>query len=235
MYGFLEHLDSRAAANLLLESIVTEARQQMIFRQFEGLFPMPVCIPIVTVIVTTTVGRDSLTSKCLLGVLHSGHHAEHGVDTARTVHHFVPREQHTARVAELPSTEHRRTYAHSLTILALRLVTLVQSNPNASALNDNNTPAITHNRSVPLSQPGHTLNLTWEDPGKQVGPDGGYNTSTSAGEGKVRFFRYHAGPLSAHYNTFAFALVCRVDFATEHHLHQPHRSWQQFWLDHPAE
>ena len=42
VYGFLEHLDSRAAATLLLDSITTEARQQMIFRQFEGLFPMPV-------------------------------------------------------------------------------------------------------------------------------------------------------------------------------------------------
>ncbi|KAK7463030.1 hypothetical protein VKT23_007613 [Stygiomarasmius scandens] len=41
VYGFLEHLDSRAAANILLQSITTEARQQMIFRQFEGLFPMP--------------------------------------------------------------------------------------------------------------------------------------------------------------------------------------------------
>ena len=42
MYGFLEHLDSRAAASLLLDSITVEARQQMIFRQFKGLFPMPV-------------------------------------------------------------------------------------------------------------------------------------------------------------------------------------------------
>ena len=42
VYGFLEHLDSRASAQLLLQSITTEARQQMIFRQFEGLFPMPV-------------------------------------------------------------------------------------------------------------------------------------------------------------------------------------------------
>ncbi|KAF9261800.1 hypothetical protein L218DRAFT_869320 [Marasmius fiardii PR-910] len=41
VYGFLEHLDSRAAANIMLQSITTEARQQMIFRQFEGLFPMP--------------------------------------------------------------------------------------------------------------------------------------------------------------------------------------------------
>ncbi|KAF8643236.1 hypothetical protein AX16_009125 [Volvariella volvacea WC 439] len=42
VYGFLEHLNSRAAATLLLQSITTEARQQMIFRQFEGLFPMPI-------------------------------------------------------------------------------------------------------------------------------------------------------------------------------------------------
>lgn len=42
VYGFIEHLDSRPAAQLLLQSITTEARQQMIFRQFLGLFPMPV-------------------------------------------------------------------------------------------------------------------------------------------------------------------------------------------------
>ncbi|OXG26218.1 hypothetical protein C360_06819 [Cryptococcus neoformans Bt15] len=42
VYGFLPHMDSRPAAQLLLQSITTEARQQMIFRQFEGLFPMPV-------------------------------------------------------------------------------------------------------------------------------------------------------------------------------------------------
>ncbi|KAF8542860.1 ferritin-like domain-containing protein [Trichophaea hybrida] len=42
VYGFLPHLDSRPAAQLLLQSITTEARQQMIFRQFEGLFPMTV-------------------------------------------------------------------------------------------------------------------------------------------------------------------------------------------------
>ncbi|CED85588.1 hypothetical protein [Phaffia rhodozyma] len=42
VYGFLPHLDSRPAAQLLLQSISTEARQQMIFRQLSGLFPMPV-------------------------------------------------------------------------------------------------------------------------------------------------------------------------------------------------
>lgn len=42
MYGFLSHLDSRESATLLTQSITTEARQQMIFRQFAGAFPMPV-------------------------------------------------------------------------------------------------------------------------------------------------------------------------------------------------
>jgi hypothetical protein len=42
VYGFLGHLDSRESATLLLQSITTEARQQLIFRQFDGLFPMPV-------------------------------------------------------------------------------------------------------------------------------------------------------------------------------------------------
>jgi hypothetical protein len=41
VYGFLPHLDSRAAAQMLLQSITVEARQQLIFRQFSGLFPMP--------------------------------------------------------------------------------------------------------------------------------------------------------------------------------------------------
>jgi len=42
VYGFLSHLDSRDAATLLTQSIATEARQQMIFRQFSGAHPMPV-------------------------------------------------------------------------------------------------------------------------------------------------------------------------------------------------
>lgn len=40
--GFLAHLNSRAAANLLSEAITVESRQEMVLRQMEGLFPMPV-------------------------------------------------------------------------------------------------------------------------------------------------------------------------------------------------
>lgn len=41
VYGFLSHLDSRPAATLLLQSITTEARQQMAFRQLSGALAMP--------------------------------------------------------------------------------------------------------------------------------------------------------------------------------------------------
>ncbi len=41
VWGFQAHLDSREVTQLLVQSIATEARQQMIFRQFAGLFPMP--------------------------------------------------------------------------------------------------------------------------------------------------------------------------------------------------
>lgn len=42
VYGFAHHLDSREVGQLLQQSIATEARQQMIFRQMLGLHPMPV-------------------------------------------------------------------------------------------------------------------------------------------------------------------------------------------------
>ena len=61
----------------------------------------------------------------------------------------------------------------------------VTNAPNASVLTNETLPAISHNRTTPLSQPGNQLNLTWESPGKQVGPDLSYTTTTSAGPAKV--------------------------------------------------
>lgn len=45
--GFLAHLNSRAAANLVSEAITVEARQEMVLGQMQGLFPMPVRIAFV--------------------------------------------------------------------------------------------------------------------------------------------------------------------------------------------
>ncbi|PLB44380.1 hypothetical protein P170DRAFT_480145 [Aspergillus steynii IBT 23096] len=41
VYSFLGYLNSREATTLLAQSITTEDHQQMIFRGFEGYFPMP--------------------------------------------------------------------------------------------------------------------------------------------------------------------------------------------------
>ncbi|KAK1226432.1 hypothetical protein PQX77_010593 [Marasmius sp. AFHP31] len=61
--GFIEHLNSRDAANVLIQSITTESRQQMIFRQFEGLFPMPVWfIPGITQSMAWTLLANYITT-----------------------------------------------------------------------------------------------------------------------------------------------------------------------------
>ncbi|KAI9061769.1 Rds1 protein [Trametes sanguinea] len=137
VYGFLEHMDSRAAATLLLESITTEARQQMIFRQFEGLFPMPEWfIPAITQSMQWTLLAPYITS--------------------------------------CPDNNTHLEWQNFPTLN-------ITNNPNVTSLNP---PAISSNTTNSISNPGRTLNLTWEAPGKQVGPNGAYNTSTSAGEPK---------------------------------------------------
>lgn len=79
VYGFLEHLNSRAAATLLLDSITTEARQQLIFRQFEGLFPMDVSV--------LPHPRPLYYAKLLyLDLVCAGHPTVNGVDSLTTLY-----------------------------------------------------------------------------------------------------------------------------------------------------
>ncbi|KZT32983.1 Rds1 protein [Sistotremastrum suecicum HHB10207 ss-3] len=146
VYGFLEHLNSRPAAELLLQSISTEARQQMIFRQFEGLFPMPVWFE--------TGVTQSMAWTLLAPYL-------------------------VTCPAENPRIEWQNFPALNIT-----------NNPsyvalsNSSTIGNNTLPAITHNRSIPLSSPGRTIDLSWELPGKKVGYNQSYTTNTTAGPGK---------------------------------------------------
>lgn len=66
-----------------------------------------------------------------------------------------------------------------------------QNNPSAiplinSTSPENSTlPAITRNRTVPLSAPGYQVNLTWELPGKVTGYNNSYTTNSSAGPAQV--------------------------------------------------
>lgn len=141
-YGFVPHLDSREAAQLLLSAVSTEARQQMIFRQFEGLFPMPVWFE---------VGIPQSWAWTLLAPY----------------------------IASCPANQTRLVWQN---FPALNISTNSSINNQCATDNgDNTTPAITHNRTIPLSHPGQRVNLTWAKPGNLVGPNNSYTTSTSAG------------------------------------------------------
>lgn len=62
--------------------------------------------------------------------------------------------------------------------------------PNASAITDETLSAVSHNRSTPLSQPGQLIQLHWEAPGKQVGPNLTYTTTSSAGAPQVSYLHH---------------------------------------------
>lgn len=67
------------------------------------------------------------------------------------------------------------------------MLKLGQNNPsaipliNSTSLDNSTLPAITQNRSIPLSFPGFQVDLEWEEPGKITGYNGSYMTNTSAG------------------------------------------------------
>ncbi|KAH9483520.1 Protein rds1 [Psilocybe cubensis] len=143
VYGFLEHLNSRDAAQLLLQSITTEARQQMIFRQFEGLFPMPVWF-------------------------------ETGISQSMAWTLLAP------YLVTCPAENPRIEWTN---FPALNIINNPDATPlyNTSIIGNNTTPAITHNRSEPLSYPGREVFLTWDAPGQIVSYNNSYVTNTTAG------------------------------------------------------
>jgi hypothetical protein len=150
VYGFLPHLNSGPAAQLLLQSISTEARQQMIFRQFEGLFPMPVWFE---------VGIPQSWAWTLLAPYIS----------------FCPANQTRLFWANFPALTIANNPNPYAIVQNTSLVNATTNNTCGTACN----PGITHNRTA-LSTPGQPVYLDWESPGKAVGPNGSYTTNTSA-------------------------------------------------------
>ncbi|KAJ3482107.1 hypothetical protein NLI96_g7203 [Meripilus lineatus] len=136
VFGFIDHLDSRAAATVLGQAVAVESRQQMVFRQFEGLFPFPYSfIPVISQAMAWTA-QTQFTTSC-------------------------------------PATNPKIEWQ------AFPYLNITNA-PNGTALPDGNfsTPSLSSNRT--LSQPGNTVNLAWDAPGMQVGPDKNYTTTTNA-------------------------------------------------------
>ncbi len=171
VYGFLEHLDSREAATLLLQSITTEARQQMIFRQFDGLFPMPVWF-------------EAGTPQSWAWTLLAPYISECPANQTRLAWQNFP------ALTVLNNPNPARINAQNLNYKDAT----TGSNPlnesavagadrcfNATDASQDCDPAISQNRTIPLSYPGREVYFSWEAPGKAVGPNNSYVTSTTAG------------------------------------------------------
>ncbi|KAI1453242.1 ferritin-like domain-containing protein [Annulohypoxylon moriforme] len=171
--GFINHLDSRETAQILLQSITTESRQQMIFRQFEGLFPMPLWFEI---------GIPQSWAWSLLAPYISSCPYN---QTRLIWQNFPPlrifNQPNPARInGSYVWNETTSAYANSLSTAD---VSTSESCLNATA-GENCNPAITHDRSVPLSYPGRQVFLSWDCPGYRTGPNNSYSTSTNAGTAK---------------------------------------------------
>ena len=171
VYGFLGHMNSREAATLLVQSISTEARQQMIFRQFDGLFPMPVWFE---------TGIPQSWAWTLLAPYISSCPA----NQTRLIWQNFPalsiiNQPNPARInGAIAYNETTGPYTNTLNDTGLSPADLCL---NATDPSKNCSPAISQNRSIPLSYPGRQVFFEWDTPGKPIGPNNSYVTSTSAG------------------------------------------------------
>ncbi|MCJ1463064.1 hypothetical protein MMC07_001669 [Pseudocyphellaria aurata] len=174
VYGFLNHLDSREAGQLLLQSISTEARQQQIFRQFDGLFPMPVWFE---------VGIPQSWGWTLLAPYISSCPANQTRLAWQNFPGLTVVNQPNAARRNANNTKAGETVG--TTGAAPLNETVVPKSDQclgSQIVGEDCSPAITHNRSIPLSFPGREVFFSWELPGKAVGPNNSYVTATAAGK-----------------------------------------------------
>lgn len=170
VYGFLNHLNAHDVGQLLLQSITTEARQQMIFRQFEGLFPMPEWF---------IVGIPQSWAWSLL----SPYISSCPENQTRLVWQNFP----SLNILNQPNPARingadvwNETTGGYTNTLSTADISVEDDCLNSNEVGVSCGPAITHNRSVPLSYPGRQVFLEWDAPGQPIGPNNSYVTSTTA-------------------------------------------------------
>lgn len=175
VWGFINHLDSREVGQLLAQSIATEARQQMIFRQMSGLHPMPVWFETGIPQSWAWTFLAPYISSCPEGTTRlawQNFPALHVVNQAN-INRVSPND-----TADWERVDNRTS--SPATIPAQK----------DSCIHVNSTefpgygcgPSVAHNRSEPLSFPGKQVRLLWDAPGQPVGPNNSYVTATTAGE-----------------------------------------------------
>ena len=174
VYGFLPKLNSGPAAQMLLQSITVEARQQLIFRQLGGQFPMPEWhtpgIPqswawtlLAPYISSCPYNQTRLVWQNFpaLHILNQPNPAR--VDGSSVWNETTGGWANTLSTAGIPDNE-----------LCI----------NAKDEKSDCKAAVSQNRSIPLSYPGRQVFLQWDAPGQLVGPNNSYVTTTNVAEPK---------------------------------------------------
>ncbi|KAH6887665.1 protein rds1 [Thelonectria olida] len=172
VYGFLPHLNSGPAAQLLLQSITVEARQQLIFRQFGGQFPMPEW---------HTPGIPQSWAWTLLAPYISSCPQ----DQTRLIWQNFPalyilNQPNPARINN--SCVFNETTGGWSNTLSTANLSSSDACVNATNELEDCSAAISQNRSIPLSYPGREVFLHWDNPGQLVGPNNSYVTTTNVKE-----------------------------------------------------
>ncbi|KAK7512531.1 stress response protein Rds1 [Phyllosticta citriasiana] len=175
VWGFINHLDSREVGQMLSQSIATEARQEMSFRQMLGLHPQPVWFETGIPQSWAWTYLAPYISSCPEGTtrlawqnfpaLHIVNNPNPNRLSANDTEDFEVVGNRTADPSDsrIPSGE---------------------SCVNLNVTGYNCGPAISRNRSEPLSFPGRQVRFTWDEPGQAVGPNNSYVTSSTAGDPK---------------------------------------------------
>lgn len=171
--GFNAHLDSREVSTLLEQSIHTEARQQMAFRQMLGLHPMPVWfetgIPqswAWTYLAPYISSCPENTTRLAWQNFPALHIINQPNPNRYSPNDTLPNEVTGDRVSDPSKAD----------------LNAEDSCVNVTETGYSCAPGISRNRSEPLSFPGKQVQFTWELPGQAVGPNNSYVTSTSAGQ-----------------------------------------------------
>lgn len=177
--GYIHHLDSREAAQLLGQTIAVEGRQQQIFRQMSGLFPVPAWfvpgIPqswawtfLAQYVVSCPANQTRLSWQNFPNLYVVNQPNINRLDPDETgPFEVVGDRSGDPSISTLPKDE-----------------SCLDDGNGTNVIGYDCSPAIARTRTEPLSFAGKKVFFTWDEPGQAVGPNNSYVTTTQAGQPK---------------------------------------------------
>lgn len=171
--GFINHLDAREVGHLLTQSITTESRQQIIFRQLSGLPSMPTwfqpAIPQSWHWTYLAPYISSCPENCTR------------LAWQNFPNLFVLNQPNINRISPNNTKLGELTTGDRVSDPSRSDVEADQACINVKTPGYSCSPGIARDRFQPLSFPGKKVFFEWDEPGKSVGPNNSYVTSTTAG------------------------------------------------------